>query len=700
MAKKRATRDAAPGEAPDAYSRHRDKMAAASRDRSAAGREIGELPKVKDPKRRARCSKSLKQFLETYFTGRFTLVWSADHVKVITKIERAIVSGGLFALSMARGSGKTTICEGAILFAALFGYHLFPVLLGATAEASIEMLDSIKAELEGNDLLYEDFPEVCHAIRALEGQAQRCKGQTYNGERTLVQWKKNFIVLPRIPNSKASEVCIKVAGITGRVRGMKYTRSDGKIVRPSLALIDDPQTDDSAYSVQQCSRRLKTLNGAILKLCGPGKKMSAVCPCTVIRRGDVADKLLDRDANPHWQGERCKMLYAFPARMDLWQQYAIFRAESLRAGGDGQPARDFYAQHRKAMDSGAEVAWPQRFDPDDASALETAMKLFFEDKYSFMAECQNEPEDEELGESDLKPADVVSRFSGRDRGVAPIWAGKVTAFVDVQKSSLWWLVAGWDPSNFTGAALDYGVWPEQPGRRYFSLGDLQHTLQTKLPGVGIEGQIRYGLEQLAPRILGREWSREGGTALRVDRLFVDAGFETETVYEWARATSFAASVVPSHGRAIGAKNKPMDQFLVKPGERKGFHWFLTTGANKRAIRHVLIDVNFWKSFLVQRLRQAIGEPGAWSLFGSRRGDTDHDMIADHLCAERSVLVEANGRKVAEWEVRPGRPDNHWLDCFVGAAAAASFEGVVMAGQGGTAKKRGSWRERQQRKIHG
>jgi len=36
--------------------------------------------------------------------------------------------------------------------------------------------------------------------------------------------------------------------------------------------------------------------------------------------------------------------------------------------------------------------------------------------------------------------------------------------------------------------------------------------------------------------------------------------------------------------------------------------------------------------------------------------------------------------VREWSLWPTRPDNHWLDCLVGCAAAASMCGVKVAGE--------------------
>ena len=73
---------------------------------------------------------------------------------------------------------------------------------------------------------------------------------------------------------------------------MKYKRADGQTVRPSLVVLDDPQTDESARSLSQCATRESILAGAILGLAGPGKKISGIMPCTVIRPGDMADNIL------------------------------------------------------------------------------------------------------------------------------------------------------------------------------------------------------------------------------------------------------------------------------------------------------------------------------------------------------------------------------------------------------------------------
>jgi hypothetical protein len=172
------------------------------------------------------------------------------------------------------------------------------------------------------------------------------------------------------------------------IRGQNHARPDGKVVRPQLVMVDDPQTTESAWSPSQSQRREAILAGDVLGMAGPGKKISGLMACTVIRPGDMADSILDREKHPEWQGERTKMVYAFPSNEKLWQQYAEIRADSLRNDGDGSTATEFYIKNREAMDAGAIVAWPERHNEDEISAIQHAMNLRLRDEAAFFAEFQ------------------------------------------------------------------------------------------------------------------------------------------------------------------------------------------------------------------------------------------------------------------------------------------------------------------------
>ena len=403
---------------------------------SATGRDIGKIPEVKDPARREKCRKNLRLFLETYFPQTFTKTWSRDHIDIIREIERGIIRGGLQAESAPRGTGKTSILERSGIFATFYGYRFFMVIVGASDAAAADILSEIKTEIEFNDLLAEDFPEICYPIRALNGINNRAAGQLCCGERTLISWSDE-IVLPTIRGSKASGAIIKTVGITGRIRGMKAIKADGTNIRPDFVLIDDPQTRESAESVEQCKKRMRTINGDILGLSGPGVKISAFMTCTVIRPGDVADQILDPEQNPAWKGRRRKLLISFPTNVDLWNQYREIWRESLRINEDISDATEFYREHREEMDAGAEVSWPERYEPDEISGIQYAMNIYIRDKETFYAEYQNEPMPDDTGDADrITCRQIWDRMNNRPRAEVPIKADMTTLFIDVQKNLL------------------------------------------------------------------------------------------------------------------------------------------------------------------------------------------------------------------------------------------------------------------------
>ena len=212
------------------YAAHREAAAQRQAAESLSGRDIGELPEVANPERKDECREDFKKFCESYFPEVYNLEWSADHLRAIEKIQKSVLGGGLFALAMARGSGKSSLTESAAIWAMAYGHREFVVIIGASEGAALEMLDSIKTELEVNEHLAEDFPEMVYPIACLEGIANRCAGQLYKGERTRISWTASEIVLPTIVGAASSGAVVRVAGITGRIRGMKYKRPDGRTV--------------------------------------------------------------------------------------------------------------------------------------------------------------------------------------------------------------------------------------------------------------------------------------------------------------------------------------------------------------------------------------------------------------------------------------------------------------------------------------
>ncbi len=639
-----------------------------SRQVAAAGRDIGTIPGAKDPARRAGCERDFRRFCETYAAESFPLAWSPDHLTAISKIEAAVLRGELFAFAMPRGSGKSTLSEWACIWAMLYGHRQFVMLIGADQAIACQMLDSIKSHLEQNDHLAEDFPGACFPVRAMEGITRRAQGQTCEGAPTHIEWTADQITLPWIPGAPSAGAAVRVAGITGRIRGIRHTRPDGSTIRPSLVLLDDPQTDESAASPAQCATRERVLSGAILGLAGPGAKIAGLCTITVIRPDDLADRLLDRAKHPAWQGERTKLVYDWPTAEELWGQYAELRRQGQREGAGTGEADKFYADHQAEMDAGSRVAWPERKNPDELSAIQHAWNLRIDrGESAFFAEYQNQPLADDIASDKLDKRSLTLRAVPPGRAIVPAGHNHLTAFVDVQEKLLFWLVASWSES-FGGHVLAYGTYPDQASS-FFEAAHAKRTLARATAGAGFEGALRAGLDAVSRQLLGVDWKREDGAGLRIDRMMIDAnwGQSTNVVRTFAKQSPFAAQLTPSHGRGIGASSQPLTEKQKHRGDKVGLNWRIGKLGDSD-VRSCIYDANFWKTFVSARLRLAIGDPEALTIHQG-----DHDLLLEHLTAEYPVRTEARGRVVDEWKMA-GR-DNHWWDCLVGAAVAASITGL-------------------------
>ena len=646
---------------------------------SAAGRDIGPPPAVVDPARRESCRLDFRLFCQTYAAESFPLAWSPDHLTAISKIEASVLRGELFCFAMPRGSGKTTLCEWACLWALLNGHRQFITLIGSDQAIAEQMLDSIKSHLEQNDLLADDYPEATYPIRALEGINKRARGQLSEGKPTKIEWGSDQITLASIPGGASSGAAVRVAGITGRIRGLRHTRPDGKTIRPDLVLIDDPQTDESAASPSQCATRERTLSGAILGLAGPGKRISGLCTVTVIRTDDLADRLLDRQKHPSWQGERTKLVYEWPDAEDDWSQYAELRREGQRDGTGTGAADDYYRQRQAAMDAGSRVAWPERKAPDELSAIQHAWNLRIDrGEAAFNAEFQNSPLADDITTDKLDKRQLPLRATNIARGIVPAGHTKLTAFVDVQDRLLYWLVASWSES-FGGHVVAYGAHPDQ-GSSFFEAGSARKTLALASPGAGFEAALRAGLDETARLLLARDWQREDGVPMRISQLMVDAnwGQSTAVVRNFARSSPFAAQILPSRGKGVGASGTPMGPRKNR-GDRAGLNWLVGKTAEGTQIE-ATYDTNFWKTFVSGRLRLGLGDPEAIMLHAG-----NHEMLIEHLVAEFPVRVEARGRSVDEW--KSVARENHWWDCLVGCAVAASITGLEPAASEGGFRRR-------------
>lgn len=629
---------------------------------SAQVRDIGPPPAVADAARRATCETSLSAFLTTYFPAAFPLRFSRDHDEVIAALEHVTQRGGQYAMALPRGSGKTTIVVRAALWAILTGRRRYVAVVSSTDAAAKKIVKSMRTELTWNDLLYADFPRELHGIPQLQGDNRRAGGQLCEGEKTEILMGVTELVFPTIAGSRVSGSVVSACGLTGNVRGQFHATKSGEILRPDLAILDDPQTKESASSLQQTQDRLEIVEGDVLGMAGPGKEIAAVMPCTVIEEDDLADRVLKM---PLWRGKRAKMLVSFPSNLDWWENY--FRVRD----GDRDEAQALYVAEQETADAGACVAWEERRAPSDASALQTAMHLWHQSPTAFAAEYQNEPRPKTQVDAELMKAEAIAaKLNHVPRGIVPAELETLTAFIDVQDHALFWLVTAWG-KGFGGAIVDYGSWPDQ-SRDYWAYSDIRQKLGDVYPGRGSTGAIYAGLTALVTELTGRSWNRAGGGVVRLARVLIDSGHETDTIYLACRQHPMAALLMPTKGIGVTAARTPMDSWAKKTTDvKRGPSWIASRGEG-RGIVHAVYDTNFWKSFVQARLATSIGDAGSLVLCGDK--PELHRLLADHLTAEYRTATRGHGRDLWEWKLRPDRKDNHWLDCLVGSAVAASIEG--------------------------
>lgn len=717
---------------------HQDKHNA---ERYAAHRDIGSLPEIVNEKRRIECMFDFKLFCKTYFPAVFYLDWSTDQVKTADKIEITILKGGLFAIAMPRGSGKTALCIAAMVWATAYAHKRYLYFIGDEQSSADESLLAVKTAWETNDLLFEDFPELAFSLRALEGITLRQKGQLFNGLPVNSRWESQAVRFPclmlnedqankyskwTVETKKGSGVyCFKSAGVIintkgigGGIRGAFVSHPlTGEMLRPDLVLLDDVQTDKSAASPTSVSRIVENINGAVKGLSGPDQLISGIMPCTVIREDDVSDQFLDRMKHPEWKGERFSLVNQWPNGINdeeissdtpegrLWNQYDQLRRESLRTKGDISLATEFYSDNRKVMDQGFLCSWSERYNKDttlagncEISAQQHAMNLRLEDSHTFAAEYQNKPRRIASNQSvPLTSAQVAEKVTNVKRNEVPSECQYITSFIDIQNEVLFHATVAWTPS-YTGHVIDYGVFPEI-GHRYLTKSQAERWCRlskfyfehypnelpegyttNNQPKAPFESKIYHGVKSLCSLMLNKVFVRDDGVQMPINRIGIDCNWgKSEAKAKEAIRDLREPRLMPCHGTYVGATSRTFAEY-----QRKDFQlyedqkhpgtdhvgWILSKNAAN--MRHLLVDVNYYKTFVFNRLSTPTGKAGSLTLFHAK--PEDHQMIADHVTkSEYPEEVQARGKKVEEWKQHVGK-DNDLFDCLVGNVALASFEG--------------------------
>lgn len=139
-----------------------------------------------------------------------------------------------------RKFGKTTIISlGLVLYALAYQLRHFILLIGESATTAEANLATISQEIETNEQLLKDFPHLTPAMDQ--------RGQT-------TKWTDRQIVC-------ANSATVLAKGMGARMRGVKYRQ-----LRPDLAVLDDPESPETADTFLKRQRHKRWFGGTFMGL--------------------------------------------------------------------------------------------------------------------------------------------------------------------------------------------------------------------------------------------------------------------------------------------------------------------------------------------------------------------------------------------------------------------------------------------------
>lgn len=702
MAKRRKSSD----ETKAAADRQRERSRAKQAEYQAAGRDVGTIADIKDPVRRESCRYDLKLFFETYNPKALYLDWAAYHDNMIRKLEECILTGAIYAYACPRGGAKTAISKIAALWGISYGHVKYIFMIGATAGKGEALLSSVKMWMRFLPDYIVDFPEISQCVRELKGKGNAATGQLCGGESTLIQWSKEELVLPTVPPPSNLDLSsydrylqedgtvdpekavyaptagsrIKVSGLTGEgIRGAVETTIEGHEIRPDVVLLDDPQTDVSAGSRKQNQDRYELVTGAVLGMAGPAKKISLMMPCTVIKPGDMVSVVLDRKRNPLFRGDTVSMLDPMPSNLEPWEKYfEVYEYCAQLDPPDYTKSNEYYIEHREELDQDAVATWEERFNDDEVSAIQSAMHLYFRDPKTFFAEYQNNPQDKS-GDKILLTADEITKKQSNYLELeCPIEVEKITAFVDVQSELLYYGIVGWD-KHFGGHILKYSTYPEQQRVTFFKQA-VPVTLEKLYPDLTPDARTRQALKDVEKLIMEEtSFRRSDNKVMNVDYLGYDQRYKGNIVRSFIREAK-DSRLVPCFGGKWTGEQKPMNHpdYIEKwtsDGRRLGHGW--RQDVVKGGVQPIEVNPNIWKTMFLEGLATPSGERGCITLYAQEQ--FRHSLFASHLTAEYRDWKETRWGKFDIYKVKPGNPDNDWLDVMYNCCMLASFAGIEVPG---------------------
>lgn len=646
-----------------------------------------EIPQCVDPKRRELCLQDPERFLRTYHKKKFRQPFGRVHRKIIQTIHDRALTGGKKSIAAPRSRGKSTIVKGMNIYLTARELVRFIVPICATTKLASRIYKDYRDEWGNNQLLYDDFPEICAPVRELEGAPQRSSRQHVNGHLTHINWSAtDFLRLPRVPGnaneylqslgrewSPYGGVKMTFAGLDAAIRGLNLDDD-----RPDFIIIDDPETRESAKSIDQCEDRKEMIQTDVEGLEGQDKPLAIVLITTIQNTFCYSAQVTNPEIMPAWEGERWGWVETWPNRMDLWEEY-IAKRKADQAGKNSESVCDrhgmnavkFYLANKQAMDDGV-VMLADNFKritlPDGTQAVHSAIQEAFNkiadtSMAAFMSEYQNDPE--EAGEEfkvKVLPHTVIGCQQEFDRYSVADDASITVAGVDVRKMELHYArIASGD--SIRNQICDYDVQ---------SHGTSETTVEEA------EQLILEGLNRLDELWSENPLMDSDGTSRGLDLVLVDKGWVGSWREDGAKKTWASQPVelfcmerglrrfLPAKGQPNYKSPAPGDNVIV------GDNWHMNRGVGaERSCTEVIWNAEHWHA-LTEELFSTSDEVQKFQLFYATDGvHKGHERLSQHIREGSDDLLQLRKRGSASRKTKYRR--DHWWDAITMALVAKSIE---------------------------
>ena len=315
---------------------------------------------IKLIKIRRTLAKDFLKFREQYF-AHYHKVPDGVMQKELSELlyKASTVRGSKLAIAAPRGFAKSTIVSlEYVIYCICYKLEDFIVIISNTADQATGFLNDVKQELQTNELLIRDFPDVCE-VGTRPGPPR---------------WTQREIVT-------RNNVKILGLGTGQQLRGRRNRQA-----RPTLIILDDIENDESAQNPDNYYKLEDWLTKAVLK--AGSAVTNIVFVGTIHHFGSLLARFTDSKQFPGWKSKIFRSVISWAERSELWQTWQnIFRHKEGYGDESGpEAARRFFETNEKDMLKGTEVLWPER-----KSYYELMVMRETEGAVSFDSEMQNMP---------------------------------------------------------------------------------------------------------------------------------------------------------------------------------------------------------------------------------------------------------------------------------------------------------------------